>query len=136
MQGFQVVGRRGNLGLGSFQKLLVALVNQLGNFGADQVAGISEDLDATIFRLLDRSRNVVFLYKDAAAGSGCLEHVKGVLAQVVYGVFKCFQFELARHLCCSIPSMSARLDAAPMQREYAAKLFMIRGSFSIIECSC
>ena len=53
LQGFEVVGGGGDFGLGGFQKLLVAAVDQLGDFAADQVAGIGKDLDAVVAIFLD-----------------------------------------------------------------------------------
>jgi len=43
LQGFQVVGGGWDFGLGSFQKLLVAAVDQLGDLAANYVSGVGED---------------------------------------------------------------------------------------------
>jgi len=53
MHGFQMVRSSWDFGFGGFEKLLVSLVDQFGNFAADQVAGLSEHLYPVVTVLLD-----------------------------------------------------------------------------------
>jgi len=50
---FQMVGGGWDFSFGGFQKLLVATVDQFGNFAADQVSGVGEDLHGIVAVFLD-----------------------------------------------------------------------------------
>ena len=73
--------------LRSLQKLLVTAVHQLGDFAADQIAGIGEDLHAfsvsAVF--LDRGGDIVFAQEHAAGGAGSFNDAGFVVAGVVGG---------------------------------------------------
>src|SRR5258708_17020668 len=73
--------------LGGFQKLLVAAIDELGNFAADQIAGVSENLHAVVPVFLDGGGNVVFPQKDTALHSRGLDQIKSMIAQPAQRVF-------------------------------------------------
>src|ERR1700751_3318600 len=95
---------RWDLGLRGLQELLIALVDQLRDLAADQVAGVGEDLRAFAVVLLDRCRNAVFLYKDPPSGTRSFQYIESMLPEPTHCVFVRFLFKLSCHCLESIPS--------------------------------
>ena len=104
MQRFQVIGGRGNFILRSFQKLLVAAVDQLRDFAADLVSGIGEDLHRPIGIFLNGRRHTIFLDEHAVLRARRFDQVKAVLAQPVHRVFVGPLLDLSCHSSHSFPS--------------------------------
>ena len=80
-----------------FQKLLIALVDQLGNFAPNQVPGISEDLYMIVAVLLDGSRHIVFFHEHPVLRAGGLDQVKAMIPQPGNSVFVSSFFNLGGH---------------------------------------
>ena len=97
MKRLQVIGRSRDLSLGSLQELLVSLINELGDFAADQESGISKDLHAAIGRCFDRRGTVVLLYKHAVLYARRFQDVEAVIFQPGYGVFISAGCDLLSH---------------------------------------
>ena len=87
MQRLQMVGGRRHFGLGCFQELLIALVDQLRNLAPNLISRVGEDLRAAIVGLLDRGRDVVLPQKHAILCSGSFDQVKAMFAQPTDCVF-------------------------------------------------
>src|SRR5580700_9581568 len=94
LQGFQMVRRGGDFILGSLQKLLVAAVHEFGNFAADHVAGIGENLYSVDAVFLDGGGTTVLLQEHTSLGSRSFDQVKTVLTQPVQG------FVIGPMFCC------------------------------------
>ena len=82
-----MIGRRRHFGLRRFQKLLVAAIDELRNFAADQVSRVRENLRSAVIRLLDRRRAVVLLQEDAGLRARSFNQVKAMILQPGYRVF-------------------------------------------------
>ncbi len=81
MHRFQMIGGCGIRGFGGLQDLLVPLVHQFGNLSVNQVAGISEDLRATVVGAIDRRRDLVLLQKHSAICAGRLRDFETMIAK-------------------------------------------------------
>src|SRR5215472_1738677 len=64
VEGLEVIRSGGDLVLGSLQELLVAAVDQLRNFRANQIAWVGENFSRAALVPFDSGRNVVFLEKN------------------------------------------------------------------------
>src|SRR5579859_2262725 len=87
VQGLEVVGGGGNLGLGSLEEFLVALIDEAGDFTADQNAGLGEEAHAAVLSFFNRSGTGVFLQEHAVLSSGSFQNLESVVAQPVHRVF-------------------------------------------------
>jgi len=105
-----VIGGGGYLSLRSFQKLLIALVHQLGNFAADQVSWIGEDLYTIILIFLDLGRTTLLLQEHAVLRSWGFDQVEPMIAQPGYRVLITAFFYFCGHFPCF--SLLPGLDAA------------------------
>src|SRR6266851_4382027 len=76
-----MVCRGRNFGLGGFQKLLVAAIDQLGNLAPDQISGMSKNLHPIVPVFLNGGGDVVFSQKDAALHSRRFDQIESVIAQ-------------------------------------------------------
>ena len=115
-----MVGGGRHFGLGGLQKLLVAPVDQLGNFAADQVSGIGEDLHAVVAVFLDGGGDVVFLEEHAALRARSFDQVKTVLAQPADRVFVSSLLYFGCHSFW-VSNPSALVSATPFLRCHLAK---------------
>src|SRR5215472_12736108 len=76
-----MLGGGANFGLGTFEHLLVATVNELRDLTADQIAGIGENLNPIVAFLLDRGGHVVLLQKHASLHARSLDQIESVITK-------------------------------------------------------
>jgi hypothetical protein len=88
LQHLQMVCGSGDFGLRSLQHLLVAAVDELGDFSADQITGVGKYFHALIAVFLNGCRHVVLLKEDAALRTGRFDQIKAMIAQPLDGVFE------------------------------------------------
>src|SRR6266536_185848 len=87
-----------NFGFRSLQHLLIAAVNELGNFSADEVSRIGKYLDAIVAILLDRCRDIVLFQEHAPLHAGSFNQIKSMVAKPLHGVIKCSLFYFGCHV--------------------------------------
>src|SRR5207245_9638333 len=83
--------------LRGLQHLLVAAVDELGDFSADKVARVSENLYSVVAILLDRRRDVVLPQEHASLRARRIDQIKAVVAKPLHGVFVSSLFYLGCH---------------------------------------
>src|SRR6266568_8644924 len=88
LQGLQMVGGRGNFGFRSLQHLLVAAINELGNFTVDEVSGVRKYLDTVVAIFLNGCRHAVLLQEHASLHARRFDQIEAVVAKPLYGVFE------------------------------------------------
>ena len=83
-----MIGGRGNFRFRSLQYLLVAAVNEFGDFSTDQVSGVGKDLHTFIAVFLNGRRHVVLLQEHASLHARRFDQIEAVVAKPLYGVFE------------------------------------------------
>src|SRR6266566_6912814 len=92
-----MIGSGGHFGLRGLEYLLIAAVDELGNFSADQVPRVGENLHTVVAIFLDRRRDIVLLQKHATLSARRFDQIKTMIAQPLHGVFKCAFLYLGCH---------------------------------------
>src|SRR5258708_33181550 len=87
MQGLQMLGGSRNLGFCGLEKLLVSLIDQAGDFRADQKARLGKETHAVVAGLFNSGRAVQLLHEDAVLCSWSIQNVEPVLTKPTYGFF-------------------------------------------------
>src|SRR5260370_38820871 len=92
-----MIGGGGDFGLRVFKYRLVAAVDELGDFSADNVARVSENLHSVVAFFLDRRRDVVLPQERASLLARCFDQIKAVVAKPLLGVSVRWLFYLVCH---------------------------------------
>src|SRR5579883_197581 len=81
MQRLQVIGGGRIDALAGLQHLLIAVIDELGNFSVDEIAGIGEYLYPAVAGAFDRRRALILLQKYAIPGAGRLGQLEAMAAK-------------------------------------------------------
>jgi hypothetical protein len=87
MEGLKMIGGGGDFCLGGLKKLLIALIDEAGDFTANLDTGLGKETRAAVVVALNGRGDTHLLEEDAVLGAGSFQDVKAVTTKPVHSFF-------------------------------------------------